>query len=94
MWLWFIGIDWGETYLDFCIENSKGDVLLRGRVNNDDDGFNSMLNQFVQQNVSLADAAVCIESPNQRVVDFLLARGVSVYPVNPWRVRSHALSSL
>jgi transposase len=92
MWLWFIGIDWGEKYLDFCVINSFGDVLLRGRVNNDDDGFNSMLNQFLQKNVSLANAAVSIESPNQRVVDFLLARGVSVYPVNPKAVYDYRKS--
>jgi hypothetical protein len=90
--MWFIGIDWAEKYLDFCIENNNGDIILRGRVDNDDDGFNSMLNLFLQSNVSLAEVAVSIESPHQRVVDFLLARSVSVYPVNPTAVHEYRKS--
>jgi len=84
--MWFIGIDWAKKHLDFCITNEFGDVILRSRVDNNDDGFNSMLNQLMQSSVSLDDVAVAIESPHQRVVDFLLARGVDVYPVNPTAV--------
>ena len=29
--MWFVGIDWAEKHLDFCIENLSGDVILRGR---------------------------------------------------------------
>jgi hypothetical protein len=81
--MWFLGIDWAEKHLDFCVENNSGDVILRGRIDNTDSGFNSMLSQFSQFNVSLAEVAISIESPHQRIVDFLLARGVLVYPVNP-----------
>lgn len=88
------GIDWSEKHLDFCITNNSGDVILRDRVDNDDDGFNSILSSFAKEKIALEEIAVAIESPHQRIVDFLLARGVDVYPVNPWRVRSHALSSL
>ena len=79
--MWFVGLDWAEKHLDFCVENSLGDVILRGRVDNTDSGFNSLLSPFSQVNVSLAEVAVSIESPHQRIVDFLLARGVLVYPV-------------
>ena len=45
-----------------------------------------MLNLFMQSNIDLAEVSVSIESPHQRVVDFLLARSVLVYPVNPTAV--------
>ena len=66
-----IGIDWAEKHLDYCIENSSGDVILRDRVDNDDDGFNSLLQSFEKEKIDLSEIAVAIESPNQRVVDFL-----------------------
>jgi len=90
--MWFLGIDWAQKHLDFCLENNSGDIILRGRVDNDDDGFNLMLKHLLQSNVSLTDTAVSIESPHQRIVDFLLARGVSVYPVNPKAVYDYRKS--
>ena len=36
-----IGIDWSEKHLDFCITSNSGDVILRNRVDNDDDGLNN-----------------------------------------------------
>jgi len=90
--MWFVGIDWAEKHLDFCIENLSGDVILRGRVDNTDLGFNSLLSSFAKENIDLASTAVSIESPHQRVVDFLLARGVSVYPVNPKAVYDYRKS--
>ena len=90
--MWFLGIDWSEKHLDFCLEKQSGDVILRSRVDNDDNGFNSMLNQFLQLNVSSAEVAMGIESPHQRIVGFLLAHGVSVYPVNPAAVHDYRKS--
>jgi transposase len=90
--MWFLGIDWAQKHLDFCVENCLGDVILRGRVDNTDSGFNSMLSQFSQFNIPLAEVAVSIESPHQRIVDFLLARGVLVYPVNPAAVYDYRKS--
>jgi transposase len=80
------GIDWSEKYLDFCITNLSGDVILRERVDNDDDGFSKLLSSFAKEKIDLSEIAVAIESPHQRIVDFLLARGVLVYPVNPTAV--------
>jgi len=78
--MFFIGIDWAEKHLDYCIENNSSDVIKRGHVDNDDNGFNSMLFSIGKENIQLSQVAVAIESPHQHVVDFLLARGVSVYP--------------
>ena len=76
-----IGIDWAEKHLDYCITNNSGDVIKRGRVDNNDLGFNSLLQLFEKEKIDFSEIAVAIESPHQRVVDFLIARGVSVYPV-------------
>lgn len=78
----FCGIDWAKKHLDFCIEDSRGDILKRGRIDNSEKGFNSLLKEFARLEIE-SEVAVSIESPHQRVVDFLIARGVSVYPVNP-----------
>jgi transposase len=85
------GIDWSEKHIDFCVKNND-DVILRDRVDNDDDGFKKLLYSFAKENIALADVAVAIESPHQRVVDFLLARGVAVYPVNPAAVHEYRKS--
>ena len=90
--MFFIGIDWAEKHLDFCIENLTGDVIKRGRVDNDDNGFNSMLHSIKKENIQLSQIAVAIESPHQHVVDFLLARGVDVYPVNPAAIHDYRKS--
>ncbi len=90
--MFFIGIDWAEKHLDFCIENLTGDVIKRGRVDNDDNGFNSMLHSIEKENIQLSQIAVAIESPHQHVVDFLLARGVDVYPVNPAAIHDYRKS--
>lgn len=94
-----VGIDWekiatlrAEKHLDFCITNELGDVILRNRVDNDYDGFNSLLQAFEKEKIDLSFLAVAIESPHQRIVDFLLARGVSVYPVNPTAVHDYRKS--
>ncbi len=90
--MFFIGIDWAEKHLDYCIENNSGDVIKRGRVDNDDNGFNSMLFSIGKENIQLSQIAVAIESPHQHVVDFLLARGVDVYPVNPAAIHDYRKS--
>ncbi len=41
--MFFLGIDWAEKYLDYCIENATSDVIKRGRVDNNDNGFNSII---------------------------------------------------
>ncbi|MHC4534845.1 MAG: IS110 family RNA-guided transposase [Planctomycetota bacterium] len=79
MWL---GIDWSEKHLDLCVKNDA-DVIYRERVDNSDSGFNRMVEKFSKENIDLNSIKVAIESPHQRVVDFLLVRGVAVYPVNP-----------
>ncbi len=90
--MFFVGIDWSEKYLDYCITNNSGDVILRNRVENNDDGFNALLSSFAKETIDLSLFAVTIESPHQRVVDFLLARGICIYPVNPTAVHDYRKS--
>ena len=68
--MFFVGIDWSEKYLDYCLTNNSGDVILRNRVENNDDGFNAMLSSFAKETIDLSLFAVAIESPHQRVVGF------------------------
>lgn len=90
--MFFVGIDWSEKYLDYCLTNNSGDVIIRHRVENTDLGFNALLQSFVTEKIDLSTVAVAIESPHQRVVDFLLARGICLYPVNPTAVHDYRKS--
>ncbi len=99
--MFLTGIDWSEKYLDICVTKDS-DVILRSRVDNTDSGFNCMLSSLgkfdtatpatAKENINLSSMAVAIESPHQRVVDFLLARGICVYPVNPTAVYNYRKS--
>ena len=81
--MWSLGIDWAEKHLDYCLLKPFGDVSLRGRVDNDEGGFATMLAEIQKQATDENQIAAAIESPHQAVVDFLIMRGVAVYAVNP-----------
>ena len=81
--MWSLGIDWAEKHLDYCLLNSSGDVVLRGRVDNTEAGFAKMLGDGTQLDIPPKQLMAAIESPHQPVVDFLMVREVVVYPVNP-----------
>ena len=79
--MWTCGIDWAEKHLDLCLQNPSGDVTSRQRVDNNEEGFHAIMALFADKNID--EVGVAIESPHEPVVDFLLSRGISVYPVNP-----------
>lgn len=90
--MWACGCDWAEKHLDFCLQNVSGDVVLRRRVDNNEAGFNTILSEFSQLGIDSKDVAVAIESPHEPVVDFLLACGITVYPVNPTAIEQYRKS--
>lgn len=81
--MWALGIDWAEKHLDYCLLSPPGDVILRGRVDNNESGFAQMLASVQKEAIDFTAVAAAIESPHQPVVDFLITREVAVYPVNP-----------
>ena len=81
--MWSLGIDWAEKHLDYCLLTPNSDVALRGRVDNNESGFATMLAAVQKQAIDGQPIVAAIESPHQPVVDFLIAREVMVYPVNP-----------
>jgi transposase len=80
--MWFCGIDWAEKHLDFCLETETGDVVVRERISNTEDGFCTFV-ETCQTHIDAAELAIGIESAHEPIVDFLLARSMVVYPVNP-----------
>jgi transposase len=90
--MWFVGIDWSKKHLDYCLLQSDGAVAHRDRVDNTEKGFARLLSELGKHDISLESLAVSIESPHQRVVDFLLARKVAVYPVNPKSISDYRSS--
>lgn len=90
--MWFLGIDWAEKHLDYCLENQSGDVLCRGRIDNNETGFVKMLTRTTQLGTTSEQVLAAIESPHQPVVDFLIARGVTIYPLNPASISDYRKS--
>jgi transposase len=88
----FLGIDWAEKHLDYCVENQSGDVLYRGRIDNNETGFAKMLARTTQLGLTSEQIHAAIESPHQPVVDFLIAREVTVYPLNPASISDYRKS--
>ncbi|MBI1930348.1 transposase [Candidatus Poribacteria bacterium] len=76
-------MDWAEKHLDYCLLNPSGDVVLSSRVDNTEAGFAKMLGDVTHLDIFPKQMMAAIESPHQPVVDFLIAREVVVYPVNP-----------
>jgi transposase len=81
--MWTLGIDWAEKHLDYCLLTPSGDVSIRGRVDNNETGFSHMLAECTQQANEPQSISAAIESAHQPVVNFLIARQITVYPVNP-----------
>lgn len=80
----YCGIDWAENH-DFAILNDLGEVVSRGRVDNDAAGFARLLEAFAEAGDTAEDPIpVGIETDHGLWVAGLRARVAGrIYPINP-----------
>jgi hypothetical protein len=52
---------------DVCVKNN-GDVILRDRIDNNDNGFNRLLSKLSEKDIDLSGLKVAIESPHHRLI--------------------------
>ncbi|GAA3129904.1 hypothetical protein GCM10020255_003330 [Rhodococcus baikonurensis] len=80
----YCGIDWAENHHDFAILNDLGDVVSRGRVDNDAAGFARLLEAFAEAGDTAENLIpVGIETDHGLWVAGLRASGRVIYPINP-----------
>nr|WP_235172421.1 IS110 family transposase [Rhodococcus erythropolis] len=80
----YCGIDWAENHHDFAILNDLGEVVSRGRVDNDAAGFARLLEAFAEAGDTAEDPIpVGIETDHGLWVAGLRASGRVIYPINP-----------
>ncbi len=80
---YYIGLDWGDESDAVWVVNEKGEKVWAGQLNHkaeDQAEFGRRLYEWRSGGTELWAA---LEKPEGRIVDFLLDRGVVVYPVNP-----------
>ncbi|CAN5711762.1 IS110-like element IS117 family transposase [soil metagenome] len=80
----YCGIDWAENHHDFAILDDNGEVVSRGRVDNDAAGFARLLEAFADAGDTAQDLIpVGIETDHGLWVAALRASGRVIYPINP-----------
>src|SRR3546814_3061195 len=80
----YCGIDWAENHHDFAILNDLGEVVSRGRVDNDAAGFARLLEAFAEAGDTAENLIpVGIETDHGLWVAALRASGRVIYQINP-----------
>ena len=87
--MFFIGIDLSDKVLDSCIIDATADVVARSRFDFSDDGFRSFIQHIQEHEIGSQTCVIGLENPRSRIVDFLIQRGYTVLPVNPYSIAKY-----
>ena len=80
---YYLGVDWAdETHAVWGVDE-QGQAVSRRAVAHTADGFSEWGRELDEWRAQGIEVWAAIERPEGRVVDFLLDRGVVVYPINP-----------
>jgi Transposase/Transposase IS116/IS110/IS902 family len=78
-----VGVDWADAEHAVWVEDEAGTMVLNRRVPETVAGLTEFGRWLDEQRAAGHDLWAAIEKPEGRIVDFLLAHGVVVFPVNP-----------
>ena len=87
--MFFIGIDLSDKVLDSCIVNSTTDVVARSKFDFTHDGFCSFVQHIQKRGVDNQNCIIGLENPRSTMVDFLIQRGYTVLPANPYPIAKY-----
>jgi transposase len=85
---YFVGIDWGQFSHKVCILNSSGDSINEFSIDNNKEGFFSLLDKLQKLSDNPSDFSIAIENAGLPIVNFLQINSYSVYLVPPAKVDS------
>ncbi len=80
---YYLGIDWADREHAVWVEDEQGTKVGARTVPHTPEGFAAWGRWLDEQRAAGVELWAGIERPDGRVVDFLLDRGVVVYPINP-----------
>lgn len=78
-----LGIDWGKHGHNACLMDSSKKILMALKFAHTLEGFEEFISKLSGAAKNFDDVAVAIETNHGILVDFLLAQGLRVHPVNP-----------
>lgn len=87
--MFFIGIDLSDKFLDSCIVDSTTAVVARSRFDFTYDGFCSLIQHIQEHGLDSQNCIIGLENPRSRLVDFLIQRGYTVLPANPYSIAKY-----
>jgi transposase len=79
----YLGVDWADGEHAVWVEDETGTKVLSRRVSETVAGLVEFGRWLDEQRTAGHELWAAIEKPEGRIVDFLLAHGVVVFPVNP-----------
>lgn len=80
---YYLGVDWAEEFHQVWVSDFEGKKVVEMKVLQQPEAMSELGAWLYQRKGEGIELWAAIEKPHGRVVDFLLDRGVLVYPVNP-----------
>jgi transposase len=81
--MWYVGLDWADTYHDVVVLDEAGRRVGSRRFVHSHEGLHE-LKQFLLSIAASPEQLACIvETTHGLLIAFLLEAGIPVYPVNP-----------
>jgi len=81
--MFFCGIDWSDKEFVVVIIETAGKIVRRFTIENNMDGFDSLIEKTRAVSREVGDILLAIETPNLPLVDYLMDNGYTVYAINP-----------
>src|SRR5438477_9648726 len=79
----YLGVDWADAEHAVWVEDETGMKVISRTVPHTVDGFAEFGRWLDERRAAGRELWAAIETPEGRIVDFLLDHGVLVFPVNP-----------
>jgi len=80
---YYLGVDWGDRVHQLYGGDENGAKVMEMKLQESPEGMAEVGHWLDQSRAEGVELWAAIEKPHGRIVDFLLDRGVVVYPVNP-----------
>jgi len=81
--MYFVGIDWADQKHAVAVLDETAEKILGFNMEHNNDGFVTLEKSLLKISSSRENFAIIIETNNGLLVEWLLAAGFPVYPVNP-----------
>lgn len=82
---YYAGFDWAKTHHDIVVLDSRGRIVADFRIEHSTTGWQ----QWKEKITAWPNLVVAVETSFGAIVEALIASGVRVYPVNPFKAKRY-----